>query len=143
MTTHVSPQAKNWSPAPESDVGYHKVIGYLPAAHGLTLAQNDIIQMVKVPAGAIVTDVTLITGDLGTSITADVGDGDTEDLYISAGDVATAAAVIHMESAGLAGVPKVYSAADTIDVKLEGGNPADNVAIALIVGYVTGVDITP
>lgn len=142
MTTHVSPQAQNWSPKRESDVGYHKVIGYVPAST-FTLAQNDIIQMVWVPQGAVVTDITLLTGDLGSSITADVGDGDTEDLYISAGDVATAACVIHMESAGLAGVPKVYSADDTIDVKLEGGNPADNVGIALIVGYVTGVDITP
>jgi len=142
MTTHYGPQAKNWSPAKESDVGYHKVIGYLPATHGLTLAQNDIIEMVKVPIGAIVTDVLLITGILGTSVVADVGDGTTEDLYISGGDVA-AASITHYESVGNAGVPKQYTVADTIDVKLEGANPADNIAIALIVGYVVGVDITP
>ena len=142
MTTHYSPQAKSWGPTKESDVGYHKVIGYLPATHGLTLAQNDIIEMVKVPIGAIVTDVLLITGILGTSVTADVGDGTTEDLYISAANVA-AASTTHMESVGLAGVPKQYTVADTIDVKLEAANPADNIAIALIVGYVTGVDITP
>ncbi len=142
MTTHVSPQAKDWSPAWESDVGYHKVIGYLPAAHGLTLAQNDIIEMVKVPIGAIVTDVVLLTGVLGGSVTADVGDGNTQDLYMSAVDV-SGASINNMESVGLAGVPYVYTVADTIDVKLEGANPADNIAISLIVGYVVGVDITP
>lgn len=142
MTTHVAPQAKDWYQAKESDTGYQKVIGYLPAGHGLTLAQNDIIQMVKVPIGAIVTDVTLLTGILGSGVTADVGDGNTEDLYISAADVA-AASITHMESLGLAGIPYTYSAADTIDVKLEGANPADDVAIALIVGYINGVDITP
>jgi len=141
MTTHASPQAKAWSPVRESDVGYHKVIGYMPAAHGLTLAQNDIVQMVKVPIGAIVTDVLLITGAI-TGCTIDVGDGDTEDLYISAVSVNTAA-ISAMESVGLAGVPKVYTAEDTIDVKIEGANPPDNVAFALIVGYVVGVDITP
>jgi len=142
MTTHVAPQGKDFAPVLESDVAYCKRIGYLPAAHGLTLEQNDIIQMVKVPIGAIVTDVTLMTGILGASVTADVGDGDTQDLYISAADVA-AASVTHMESVGLAGVPKTYAVQDTIDVKLEGADPADNVAIALIVGYVTGLDITP
>ena len=70
------------------------------------------------------------------------GDGTTEDLYISAANVA-AASITHYESVGNAGVPKQYTVADTIDVKLEAANPADNIAIALIVGYVVGVDITP
>lgn len=142
MTTHVAPQAKAWIQARDSDVIYHKVIGYCPSTHGFTLAQNDIIQMVKVPLGAIVTDVTLLTGALGTSVTADVGDGDTEDLYISAVDV-SAASCTRLESVGLAGVPKVYAAEDTIDIKLEAANPDESIAFALIVGYVTGVDITP
>lgn len=142
MTTHVAPQAKVWVQAKESDVIYHKVIGYCPATHGFTLVENDIIEMVKVPIGAIVTDVMLLTGALGTSVTADVGDGTTEDLYISAAAVATASTTL-MESLGHAGVPKVYTVADTIDIKLEAANPDEAVAFALIVGYVTGVDITP
>ncbi len=142
MTTHVAPQAKSWYPTKESDVGYHKVIGYCPSTHGFTLVQNDIIEMVKVPIGAIVTDVVLLTGALGTSVTADVGDGNTQDLYISAANVA-AASITHMESVGLAGVPYQYTVADTIDVKLEAANPDESIAFALIVGYVVGVDITP
>ena len=42
-----------------------------------------------------------------------------------------------------AGVPYTYTADDTIDIVLAAGNPADNVAIALIIGYLTGLDITP
>jgi len=142
MTTHVAPQAKAWIQARESDAVYHKVIGYCPSTHGFTLVENDIIEMVKVPIGAIVTDVMLLTGALGASVTADVGDGTTEDLYISAANVA-AASVTRMESTGLAGVPKQYTVADTIDVKLEAANPDEEIAFALIVGYITGVDITP
>jgi hypothetical protein len=143
MTTHVAPQAKDWVQAIETDARYQKQIGYMPAAHGLTLAQNDIIQMVKVPIGAIVTDGFLLTGALGGSVTADVGDGNTEDLYISAVSVASASCTAIFESTGTAGVPYTYTVADTIDVKLEGANPSDSVAFALIVGYLTGVDITP
>lgn len=142
MTTHVAPQAKAWIQARESDAIYHKVIGYCPSTHGFTLAQNDIIQMVKVPLGAIVTDVLLLTGALGTSVTADVGDGNTEDLYISAADV-SGASITMMESAGLAGVPYRYLEEDTVDIKLEAADPDEEIAFALIVGYITGVDITP
>lgn len=143
MTTHVAAQAKGWVSAKETDTAYQKVIGYLPAAHGLTIAQNDIIQMVKVPIGAIVADGALLMGAWGGSVTADVGDENTEDLYISAADVSSASCTNFFESTGLAGVPYTYLVADTIDVKLEGANPTDAIAMALIVGYLTGVDITP
>ncbi len=142
MTTHVAPQCKTWVQAKESDAIYHKVIGYCPSTHGFTLAQNDIVQMVKVPNGAIVTDVTLLTGAMGTSVTADVGDGTTEDLYISAAAV-QAESITRMESVGNAGVPKQYTEEDTIDVKFEAANPDEEIAFSLIVGYITGVDITP
>lgn len=143
MTTHVGPMAKSWYQAKDLDTGYVKTLGYLPAAHGLTIAQNDIIQMVKVPVGAVVVDGALLTGAWTTSVTADVGDGDTEDLYISAADVSAASCTNFFESVGLAGVPKTYSAEDTIDVKLEGANPTDAIAMTLIVGYLTGFDTTP
>jgi hypothetical protein len=143
MTTHVGPQAKDWVSAIETDDRYVKQVGYMPASHGLTLAENDIIQMVKVPIGAIVVDGFLLTGALGAGVTADVGDGNTEDLYISAKDVSAASICTIFESTGTAGVPYVYTAADTIDIKLEGANPEDAIAFALIIGYMTGVDITP
>jgi len=141
MTTHYSPQAKGYYQAKETDTGYQKAVGYVPAST-LTIEDGDIIEMVKVPIGAVVADVLLLTGAFGASVTADVGDGNTDDLYISAANVA-AASITKMESLGLAGVPYVYTVADTIDVTLEGANPADTVAFALIVGYLTGVDITP
>lgn len=53
---------------------------------------DDVILMGgTLPAGAIVTYVALICDDLGTGVTADVGDGDTVDRYIDGADVATAA----------------------------------------------------
>jgi len=141
MTTHVAPQAKDWYQAKETDSGYEKVIGYLPAAHGLTLAQNDTVQMVKVPIGAVVADLVLLMGDIGNSVTPNVGDLVSATRYISAGTVSTGC---HLAwSTTQSGVPYTYTAADTIDVVLAGANPADNVAIALIVGYLCGVDITP
>ena len=143
MTTHVAPQAKDWYQAKDSDTGYQKVIGYMPAAHGLTLAQNDIIQMVKVGIGTIITDVILLTGAMGSSVTADVGDvTNGESIYISAADV-SGNSITYMESVDLVGVPFTYTVADTIDVHFEAATPASDQAFSLIVGYITGVDITP
>ena len=142
MTQHFTPQAKANYQAKESDTGYQKVIGYLPAAHGLTLAQNDTIEMVKMPVGAIVTDLRLITGSLGTSVTASVGDASTAARYLSAEDVS---AGINKEwDTHLSGIPYVITSSEPyITVTLAAANPEDNIAIAVIVGYVNGVDITP
>ena len=143
MTTHVAPQAKDWYSAKETDVGYQKVIGYLPAAHGLTLAQNDTVQMVKVPIGSIVTDAVVMSGDLTNNATIAVGDLGVTNRYISATNHGAGSAVITNMNQPQAGVPYTYTADDTIDILLAAGNPADNVAIALIIGYLTGLDITP
>lgn len=65
-----------------------------------SLSANDVIQLGgKLPDGAMVTSVQLITDDLGTGVTADVGDGHTADRYIDGADVATAAAVAEFPAA--------------------------------------------
>jgi hypothetical protein len=142
MTTHYAPQAKGWAPARESDAGnVHGVIGYCPAS-SLTLAQNDIIQMVKIPLGAIVMDCILETGALGSNVLGAVGDDALSTLYITAQSVASAC-VLRKNNVSLAGVPKRYAVEDTIDVTLTNANPADNIAIRLDVLYICGVDETP
>lgn len=142
MTNHVAPQAKGWAPARESDAGnVHGVIGYCPAS-SFTLVQNDVVQMVKIPLGAIVMDCILETGALGANVLGSVGDGDVVALYITAQSVA-AAALLRKNGVSLAGVPKRYAAEDTIDVVLTNANPADNIAIRLDVLYICGVDETP
>jgi hypothetical protein len=145
MTTHVAPQAKGWSPARESDAGnVHGVIGYLPANHGLTLAENDIIQMVKIPSGAILMDCMLEMPAANTNVLASVGDDTTgAALYITAQSVSGAGTLLRKNGVGLAGVPKRYSAEDTIDVTLSNANPTDAIAIRLDVLYICGVDETP
>ena len=143
MTDHVAPQAKSWYQARESDAGnVQGVIGYLPADHGLTLVQNDVVQMVKVPLGATMMDCILETGALGASVTAAVGDGDDTNRYIAAADH-SAAALTRRNQTDKVGVPHTYTAQDTIDVLLAGGNPADDKAIRLDFFYICGVDTTP
>lgn len=142
MTTHKSPQAQAWSPCRESDAGnVQGVIGYVPVST-FTLAQNDVIQMVKVPLGAIVMDCTLETGALGSNVLGSIGDDDGAAIYIAAQSVASAA-LLRKNGVGLAGVPKRYSVQDTIDLTLTNANPADNIAIRLDVFYICGVDETP
>ena len=143
MTTHKAPQAQAWYQAHESDVGnLQGVIGYLPADHGLTLEQNDVIQMVKIPLGATVIDLMLETGALGASVTAAVGDDGDTDRYIAAADHSSAA-LTRRNQTNKVGVPTTYAAENTIDVLLEGGDPADDAAMRLDVFYVNGVDTTP
>jgi|SRR3972149_2088672 len=137
-----SPQVQSWYQARESDAGnVQGVIGYCPAST-LTINTTDVVQMVKVPLGAIVMDCLLETGAFGSNVLASVGDGDAVALYITAQSVA-AAALLRKNAVGLAGVPKRYAAEDTIDVVFSNANPADNIAMRLDVFYICGVDETP
>ncbi len=87
------------------------------------MATGDVIQMVKVPKGAIVNQhLSYIEWeDMGGTITVDVGDGGDDDRYCSALVMGTASAttVITFEEAkGIAvyGVEHEYTAEDTIDL---------------------------
>ncbi len=147
MTTHKAPQAKVFSSARESDAGnVQGVIGYVPGTmiygEGAVLAQNDIIQMVKIPLGATLMDCILETGALGSNVLGSVGDGADAALYITAQSVASAA-LLRKNGVSLAGVPKTYTEEDTIDVTLTNANPTENLAIRLDVFYIAGVDVTP
>jgi hypothetical protein len=141
MTTHYTPQAKDWSPAREADAGnLQGVIGYFPDT--VSVLNGDVIQMVKIPLGAIVIDTILETGPLGTSVTAAVGDEDDADRYIAAADH-SAAALTRRNQTDKVGVPYRYTAEDTVDVTIGGANVDDNIAVRLDVFYICGVDETP
>lgn len=147
MTTHKAPQAKTPYPARESDAGnVQGVIGYLPGTQiygeGNVFADNDVVQMVKIPSGATVMDCILRTGALGSNVLASVGDGDDVDRYITATSVA-ANSITRANATADAGVPSTYSDEDTIDVKITNANPDENIAIRLDVFYICGVDTTP
>ena len=85
-----------------------------------TLAAADIVQMIKVPAGAVIHDILLRVESVmntGTGAPAiALGNGDTDDLFASAG-LASAAATMRMtEKFGYE-----FSAEDTIDLTYRGG----------------------
>ena len=87
-------------------------------------AGNMIVQMVKVPKGAIVNKhLSYIEWeDLGTTVTFDVGDGDDQDRYCAAlvGGTASTGGVTTFEEATGVGVfiaEYEYTAEDTIDLK--------------------------
>ena len=83
------------------------------------LVINDVIQMIKVPAGAVILDMILEADDLddGTAIVLDVGDGSDTGRFIDGSTIAQAGGMGRMDQAG--GVGYEYSAEDTIDVLVE------------------------
>lgn len=89
------------------------------------LAAADVIQMVKVPAGAIVYDVWVKTPDLDTggspAITFTVGDGGDPDRYITSTAAGTAAALTRMNAPTAAVATSAYTTDDTIDITIDTG----------------------
>lgn len=89
-------------------------------------AQNDLVQLCTLPKGARILHGEIDFTDFGTSVTLDIGDGTTENKYLSALDVATAAG--NQEFAhtwALYGLAREALAANiTLTAKLEGADPA-------------------
>jgi hypothetical protein len=99
----------------KSDLGVITAVGtYTIPASGLAAA--DVIQMVKIPAGATIIDIIFSgSGGIASTSTTSVGDGTTAARFMSA--KSTTAAFIHrMDVAGSGGY--VYAADDTIDLTL-------------------------
>ena len=124
-----TPQVKAWYPVLASDAGNLFVVRGVQSGTQ-AIAQNDVLEMVKLPKGAIIHEIIVDFPACGTSVTADVGCGDTEDRFIAAKDVA-AAVIARLESNRGYAMP----AEDTIDIKLEGADPTDDLTIAMEVLY--------
>jgi len=81
---------------------------------------NDVIQMVKVPKGAVILDVALSCEDLDThatpTIVLEVGDGEDTDRYITGSTIGQAGGLASL--ARYNGHGYQYTANDTIDVKV-------------------------
>ena len=112
-----------------------------PATQVMTT--GDVIQMVKVPKGAIVNQhLSYIEWeDMGGTITVDVGDGADDDRYCSAlamGTASTTTVTTFEEAKGAAvyGVEYEYTAADTIDLTCDTvTTPTASVTIKMHVFY--------
>lgn len=105
------------------------------------LALNDVVQMVKVPAGAIVSNVVLATDDLDTggtpAIVLDVGDGGDADRYIDGSTVGQTGGITDSSNLAIDGIGYTYSVEDTIDVLVQVAPAAGATSgtIKLIVSY--------
>jgi hypothetical protein len=87
------------------------------------LELNDVMEVVKVPKGFQVFEVIFSTTDLDTNgtptIELDVGDGSDTDRFISGSGLTIAEATGgYARLNNLAGFGYIYTAADTIDVKV-------------------------
>jgi hypothetical protein len=105
--------------SPSANVLMAATVSYSIATTELEL--DDIVQMVKVPAGATVYDVILVSTDVDTNgspaVKFDVGDGSDDDYYIAASTVGQAGGVAR--SAALTAKPKTYTVDDTIDLHVD------------------------
>jgi hypothetical protein len=103
---------------PRDAVGVNVAYGTYELSAALVI--NDVIQMVKIPKGATVTDVTLATDDLDSNgtpaIVLEVGDDGDTDRFIAASTVAQAGGVTTLGN--IAGFGYAYTAENTIDVKV-------------------------
>ena len=105
------------------------------------LAANDVIQMVKVPEGATVLDVILLSDDLdigGTpAIVLDVGDGSDTNRFITGSTIGQGGGVERMNSQVSHGETAKYSSDDTIDITVATGpaTGATGVKVTLTVLY--------
>lgn len=98
------------------------------------VAQNDTLQLVRLPKGARIQHGRLDFDDFGTLITLDIGDGTTEDKYLAALDIATAAGQADFANTWARyGLGREQLTADIVlTAKFEGGNPGS----ASLRGYV-------
>lgn len=130
-------------PAPHVGGGAQKVSVYKTYTFTAAPSAADVVEMVKVPSGAIVTNVVLGADDLDTNgsptIVLDVGDGSDTDRFIDGATSAQAGGT----SAALAGTAGSfgyqYSSDDTIDITVQAG-PATGATgtVRLLVEYVMG-----
>lgn len=130
-------------PTPHVGGGAQKVSVYKEYTFLAAPALNDVVQMVKVPSGAIVTNVVLGADDLDTNgtplIVLDVGDGSDTDRFIDGATSAQAGGT----SAALAGTAGSfgyqYSADDTVDILVQVAPATGAVGtVRLLVEYMMG-----
>lgn len=101
------------------------------AAAGLTaLTATDVLEVIRVPANTLVTNVALeVTTAEGGTLTIDVGDGDDPDGFLDGVNANATAAYIPVAGTAAYEQGKYYTSADTIDVTTV--NAADTAVMKL------------
>lgn len=100
----------------KSELGTNTAIGTITI--GTALAAADVIQMVKVPANAIIQDIIISTSaSLGTTSTASLGDGSSTARFAAAAAFGQGSATYTRASVA-GGHGYQYTAEDTIDITI-------------------------
>jgi hypothetical protein len=100
------------------------------------LAASDILEMVKVPAGATIQEIICATtGSLGATSTVEIGDGGDTDRFFAAANFGNGAAgLVRLNVAGGHGYK--YTSEDTIDVRIAtNATPATGAVVTMTVIY--------
>ena len=115
----------------ELTLDFPKIIAARSAAGATALAASDVMEIIPIPAGTIVSNVGMVvTTAAGVTSTISIGDGSAAAGYLaatSANSAATSGGVPVLASGAFAPTlsgGKVYSAADTIDITLGTAVPA-------------------
>lgn len=100
------------------------------------LATSDVIQMVKIPAGATIIDlIASASASVGATASATVGDGNDVDRFITASQLGQGAAQLVAMNAAT-GHGYKYTADDTIDIRYASvATPATGAVLTLTVTY--------
>ena len=105
-------------------------------------AANDIVQMLDIPAESIVMNAGLEVLTVSpSSVTLDMGDGDTVDIYVDGLDsTSTGYSAIHQD---VLSTGKVYASADTLDIKVLGAQDTSaKVRVWAVICDISGVSET-
>lgn len=115
-------------------------------AGGTAFVINDVVQMLKIPAGARVTDMVLSTSDIDTNvsplITISVGDGSVTNRYINASTVGQTGGTVRMGSGITTNTMAfTYTVLDTIDLLIAAapGTGTATGTLTLAVAYTTNL----
>jgi len=101
---------------PRADIGIQSVTGTHTVS--VALVANDIVQLVQVPVGACIQEIVVsCSGSLGSTLTAEFGDGSDTDRFIASGTFGQGAGSLAKLTA-ITGNGYVYTANDTIDMKV-------------------------
>jgi hypothetical protein len=111
------------------------VSGFQPAA-------GDFVQALDIPAESIVMNagIEVLTAS-PSSVTLDMGDGDTADIYVDNLDsTSTGYSAVHQD---VLSTGKIYASADTIDIKVLGAqDTTGKVRAWAVVCDISGIDET-
>ena len=112
------------------DLNFATITTERGAASLTALTSADVLEVIRVPANTLVTNVALnVTTAEGGTLTVDVGDGDNVDGYLDGLNANATAAYHTVAGTDAFEAGKYYTAADTIDVTTV--NAADTAVMKL------------